>query len=416
MGRTLRLLGAGGMLAVALGFSWVWAGTEKPLTLKECYDLALKQSEKIAVLQSLIKESEGRFTESLSGILPKGSFVYDSVHEERGEHDTTARFKFSQPLFSGFKEFAAMSAAKAENRQRRLEEGRAKQMLLMDVSDAFYLYVYYQQDLRTLEMIAKVLAERMEELDRRVRLGRSRQSELASAEVRLRRAQADIEQLMSDAAVARELLEFLTGSDVLEVQSDEIVPDIPSDALDWEQLASQRQDVAALREAVSVAANAVTVAKAAFWPTVSATANMYTQKSRASSGDWDVMLTVDVPLFQGGKNSGSLMGAIARWEQAKLKLKETERTAQKEIRQSYGQMQAAWRRELALKKAHDAAQRNYQLQIEDYRISRVSNLDVLEALTQWEELRRDYLLSVSQSRRFYWAFKVKSGDYNDVNF
>ena len=94
---------------------------------------------------------------------------------------------------------------------------------------------------------------------------------------------------------------------------------------------------------------------------------------------------------------------------------ETTRRALMEIRQAYVQWESSYNRVAALKKAVDAAEENYQLQSSDYRVSMVNNLDVLQALAELEDVRRDYIGAVTDMKRFYWNFKVKTGDLNDVH-
>ena len=379
------------------------------LTLKECYQLALKRSEQLAIHQQQIRQAEGRFLQSLSGVLPKASFNYSNKYVD-GDQAPEAKFTFSQPLFSGFKEFAAMAASKAETRQRRQEEVRARQLLFTDVADAFYYYGLYQEQLRSTQSIAQALWERMGELQKRVDLGRSRTSELASAESRLRKAEGDVEETKSDMTVARQLLEFLTGT-TLEAIQDEASPIF---AVKTEQeladYAGHRPDVIAAQEALAVADRKVAVARAGFWPTVGLEGNYYTKKIIESSSDWDVTLKVAVPLFQGGDNVGKLKEASAVSEEAKLTFSETERRALLDIRQAYSRWEASTRRDEALKKALDAADRNYQLQAADYRNNLVNNLDVLQALADLEDVRRGAISAANDVKRFYWQFKVKTGD------
>ena len=117
--------------------------TLRGLTLADCYQMALKQSEEVAIHAEAIHEAEGRFKQSLSGILPHVSF-YSSDKRQDGnggsaftlKHVPERKFTFSQPLFSGFKEFSAMRGAKAEKHQREQLKARAEQLLLVDVSDA----------------------------------------------------------------------------------------------------------------------------------------------------------------------------------------------------------------------------------------------------------------------------------------
>ena len=388
----------------------------QPLTLKDCYQLALKQSEQLAIKQTQIKEAEGRFLQSLSGALPKLSWEYTHTYKEIGTRDDQSAFTFSQPLFSGFKEFAAMAGAKAQGRQHRNELAHAKNLLLIDVADAFYYYGLYQADLQSTQAIAKTLDERMVELKRRADLGRSRPSELASAEARLRRAEAQVEQIRSQMITARELLEFLTGTSLETIDDSFDRSFIPQTEESLNAYALNRPDVKAAMEAVTVAQKQVAAARAGFFPNVSLDGNYYTKKETPASSDWDVALKVDVPLFQGGENIGKLKEAKAQAQSVQLAFSETQRKALLDIRQAYARLEAASIRSAALKKALAAAEKNYELQAKDYGLNMVSNLDVLQALTDLEDVRRDYISADNEGKRYYWQFKVKTGEVSDVDF
>ena len=383
-------------------------------TLQDCYALALKRSEQLAIAKQTIQEAEGRFLQSLSGALPKLSFNYSHEYQQ-GENEPESKFTFSQPLFSGFKEFAAMAASRAEGRQFRQEESRARQLLLVDVADAFYFYGFYQEHLELTQGIIQALEDRMEELKKRVELGRSRASELASAQARLRRAEAQAEQTRADLGVARELLEFLTGKTILSVRDDLDVPMTPKTSEELAFYVPGRADVLAAREAVTVARKKAAVAQAGYWPSVSVEGNSYTQKTTGNPSDWDVTLKMSVPIFQGTQTLGKVHEASALATQAELELSETTRRALMEIRQAYVRWESSYNRAAALKKAVDAAEENYQLQAADYRLSMVNNLDVLQALADLHDVRRDYIDAVTDLKRFYWNFKVKTGDLKDVH-
>lgn len=392
---------------------------QEELTLQDCYALALKRSEQLAIAQQVIQEAEGRFLQSLSGALPKLSFNYSHRYRD-GDNYEESRFTFTQPLFSGFKEFAAMAAAKAQGRQFRQQERRARQLLLVDVADTFYLYGFYQERLELTRGIIQALEDRMEELKKRVELGRSRASESASARARLRRGEAEAEQTRADLGVARELLEFLIGKPAERIDDDlHVIPPAQTE----ETLSSYvrfRPDVEAAREEWRAAQKNVAVARAGWWPTLSLEGNSYTQKSTVQSatgvsGDWDATFKATVPIFQGTEILGKVKEASALATEAELKLSEATRRALTEIRQAYIRWESAYGRVAALKKAVDASEENYQLQAADYRLSMVNNLDVLQALADLEDVRRDYISAVTDMKRSYWNFKVKTGDLSDVH-
>ncbi|POO76361.1 hypothetical protein C1T30_43640, partial [Bacillus sp. MBGLi97] len=78
-------------------------------------------------------------------------------------------------------------------RQREQELERARELLFTDVADAFYFYLDYQREQEVLEETRKILLDRVEELKKRQAIGKSRPSEVASAEAKLRRNEAALQ-------------------------------------------------------------------------------------------------------------------------------------------------------------------------------------------------------------------------------
>ena len=391
---------------------------EPPLTnvsLQECYRLALKQSETLAIQAELIREAEGRFQQSLSGILPKVSFDVNPSWEDVGddiERDRTDKFVFSQPLFSGFKEFAAMAASRAQGRQRKLEMERARQLLFKDVSDAFYYYLSYIEDMQALEKTREALNLRLNDLEERRKLGRSRPSEVASAQARLSRLEADIETVDSELSTARQLLGFLTGHPIESLSDDLIVEDISENESHYTSKAADRPDVKAAHEAAQSAKHLVTAARAGHFPTVDLDGNYYTRRTGSSDSDWDVLLSISVPLFSGGQTAGLIKEKKAVNRQAELTFQRTQRLAVNDIQNAYIRLRSSYRRTTALEKALAAAQRNYDLQVEDYGRSLVNNLDVLQALEDLQDAGRDAARSNNGLKRAYWDLQTALGTIN----
>lgn len=394
----------------AIGWGNIVHASQK-LTLQDCYQLALKQSEKIAIQQEQIKEAEGRFFQALSGALPKASFNYSNKYAQGSGNEEESKFTFTQTLFSGFKEFAAMAAAKAQGRQYQAELKRARHLLFIDVSEAFYYYGFYQEDFKLSESIATALSERLEELKKRVDLGRSRASEFASAEAKLLRARADSERIRGQSNVARQLLEFLIGRPLeAGIRDEEVLSFYPLSDDQMAFFVEKRPDVVAAKEAMSVSQKKITIARAGFFPTLSADGDYYTKKITPTSSDWDATLKVSVPLFSGGDNVGKLKEASALARESELVLRQIRREALLEIHQAYENWQTAVKRQDALQKAVAAADKNFQLQAADYRLNLVNNLDVLQALTDLKDVRREFMSVDNEAKRLYWQFKVKTGD------
>lgn len=391
----------------------------QPLTLQACVARALKRSETVAIQQELIAETEARFLQALSGILPRASYSLSEKRQDGNNASSSTlkrvperKFVFSQPLFSGFKEFAAMAGSRAEQRERRQEKARAEHLLFLDVADAFHLLLEEREDLAALEAIRAALQERIGELAERQRLGRSRASEVASATVQLRRTEAELERARRKETVSRQLLEFLTGQTPIGALAADALPAIPRASED-EHLAKTdlRPDVRAAESAWELARKQVTVAQAAYWPTVNLDGNYYTKRTGASQDvDWDATLTVELPLFQGGQAAGAVREASSKARQAQLLAQQVRREAEREIREACVALRASARETDALERALEAAEENHRLQVEDYHRNLVNNLDVLQALQALEDSRRDAIHARHDTARLYWQLRAATAD------
>jgi len=392
------------------------ASIEGPLTLLDCYSLALKQSEIIAIDAQLIKETEARFLQALGVLLPQVSFSStqgwkDTASSLSPKYTSEQMFVFKQTLFSGFKEFAGMKGSQHEHSQRVKEKVRAEQLLFIDVSESFYLLAQEREDLKTLQEIKEALRQRVIELRQRERLGRSRRSEVVNTEVQYYGVNAEIELTKAREAVARQILEFLTARPINVI----IDSDNPSLGLESEQdytsKAMLRPDVQATMEAWEVAKNQIAVAKSNFFPTINLENDYYTYRNTFPTNNrWNTLLTVDIPLFEGTLTFGQVREANTKARESELQFIRTRRSAVSDIRSAYVQLKMALSRKEAIRKALRAAQVNYYLQKEDYKLNLVSNLDVLESLRQLGEARINYSQSLYETKRLYWQLIVAVGE------
>ncbi|MCX5714813.1 MAG: TolC family protein [Candidatus Omnitrophica bacterium] len=387
------------------------------LTLKDCYRLALKESEIIASDAEKIKEAEARFLEAFGTILPQISFSRSNVWRNSKRSPTynksfEQKFVFKQALFSGFKEFAAIAGGKFETRQRENEKLRAQQLLLVDVSDAFYLLMEEREDLKVLKTIKDAFLNRISELKDRVDLGRSRTSEVVSTETQLYSLEDQIESATNQEQVALELLEFLVGRPVNDITDAEIIPSLSPEA-EYLAKASTRADVLAANFAWKVDEKGIAIAKSGFLPQVNLEGDYYAHRSSApTDGRFDTLLTVNVPIFEGTTTYGQVKEATARARESELLFKRAERLAAQDIHDAYLNARSDLSRTVILDKALKSAEKNYSLQLEDYKLNVVNNLDVLTAIQDLEDVRRSFIHISYESKRFYWQLLAAAGEIN----
>lgn len=387
----------------------------RPLTLHDCYALSLKQSEIVAIDAELVKQAEARFLKYFGAILPQVSFSWtqtnqDSSFSPLGKNSSDqSQFTFTQALFTGFKEFSGMKASRFEQDQYREQKRRAEQLLFVDVADAFYLFLQYQEDIKVLESIWAALSDRVTELKKREEIGRSRQSEVVNTETQLYNIEAQIEAVKGQKIIANELLNFLTGKDVEEVLDNAEVPDIFQEKGYYNKKASNRPDVQAAQYGWRVQKELIGVARADFFPTISLEGD-YNPRPKTDNTDWTALLTVSVPIFQGTTTYAQVKEAKSKARAQELEFQRKTRLAFQDINDSFTRAQSAFLQFKAYEKALRSAELNFALQKEDYKRSFVSNLDVLASIQTLGNTRRDYTLAAYERKRRYWQLQISIGE------
>ncbi len=392
------------------------ADTHEALTLVDCYKLALKQSELIAIDAEQIKIAEAHFLEAFGTIMPQVSFS----HTETRNHSSNTsynnrheeKFIFTQDLFSGFKEFAAMKGSNFEKSQRQKEKWRAEQLLFVDVSDAFYLFLEIQQDLNALKTIEFALSDRIKELKVRKSIGKSRTSEVVTTEYQLYNLEAEIQLWINQELLVRKLIEFLIGRPFEKLAESKFEFNIKPES-QYLAEASFRPDVQASYYAWRLDQEKISIARSGFFPEVSLEGDYFTHRTATpADSQWEALLTVSVPIFEGTTTYGQVKEARAVAKQSGLLYSRIGRIAIENIHDAYINMQMSIVRKKTLGKALQSAELSYHLQTQDYKLNVVNNLDVITAIQNLEDVRRRYIHTSYESKRFYWQLLAAAGEIN----
>ncbi len=399
------------------------------LTLRECFLLARRQSETIAISLENIEETEANFLQAASEALGDVNFEITNFRQENqgGSSEGSSgvgqsltrpvkrerKFVINQPLFQGFRSFAALGGAGSLRKQRKEEKIRAEQLLFLDVSAAYYDLLSQTKNVEIINEILRLLEERITELKEREKIGRSRSSEVITAEARKKMIEAELATARGAELVTRHLLQYLTGVSLAGRKlEDEALPVGSVEKTFTPQLIpGHRPDVEASGQAVKTAWQAVIKAQSGLWPAVTLENNLYEKREGFQSGiDWDLLLKINIPLFQGGQIAGDVKQAINRWKKVKLAHAQTERLADLDVKQSYERWAASLEQSKALEDAVRASDENFRLQKEEYDRSLVSNLDVLDALEELYGVRRDANRVGYEVKQNYWRLQVAVGN------
>jgi len=390
---------------------------DQPLTLKDCFKAALKRSEVLSTQQELIVQAEETYHRAWGAILPSinGSYTYfhqsgsgftNSGNTSSSRGQQTLGVSADEPLFRGFSDFAAVHAAKAFIKAQQQARQWAGMQLYSDVAQAFYTRMAVQEDLNVLDNELVLYQKRIKELQDRISIGRSRVTEVLTIQAAQAILRAQREQIVGQLEVSKEMLAFLTGLGQ-DIQLDD-TDDLPSSIGTLESYQSQvnaRPDILSAQKNVDAYRSNVSAAKGAYLPSVDLISDYYGERpDRASNGAWDVEIAVTLPIFTGGITSANVNTAESQKRQGELQLSQVQRMAIENVRSLYHDFKADLSQLAALQEAFNISEENYKANVKDYELNLVTNLDVLQALTSYQDTER----SLEKAR-----YQVKI-DYNQL--
>lgn len=404
------------------------ANEKRILTLNEAFTLALRRSEVIAIKREEIAKTRAAWLKASGDVVGDGDFVITDFLQDTQRGSASSgesvgstlsaaerrerKFVFSQPLFQGFRSLGAVAGAGSLTRQRTQEHLRAKELLFLEVMEAFYGLRQQQKDFETIEGIHQLFEERTTELNDRIKVGRSRDSELSTANAKMKILEAQLAKARGAVVIAESLMEFYTGvpSGDAVYREEKIPADAIVEPLRYDLLADARPDVEAAKQAAKTARQALIVAQSDLWPRITLDSNQYEKREGFQSDiNWDVLFKINVPLFRGGETVGEVKETYSEWKQARLNYSYVKRQAELEIKESYQKWAAALQQNKAFRQAVKAAQENYQLQKDDYGKNLVNNLDVLAALEELFNTSREANQINYEMKRHYWRYQTAVG-------
>ncbi len=394
------------------------------LTLQDCYTLALTRSETLAISREEIKIAEAQYWQAVSALFPQISFslserIQNSAGssisgggDSGGRRDRIeGRLSFTQTLFSGFREFNTAASLQALKRSQTEQLKRDRQLLYLDGATLFYQVLSQENDLRILDEIVANLEALRQELQERVNLGRSRRGDILAAETQLADYQTVREQVKGMSGASRELLSFLIGvpSDRYQLKDTMTLPETEKlDAYLWRSGA--RPDITAAAESSTAAERELSASKGALLPTVTASGNFLALEEPERQQEWDILISATIPVFDGGLRIAEVKEKEAALRSTRLSFSRARRLAESEVRQTYNTFIYSASQYVALQKALRTARENYEVQKSDYGLGRTSNLDVLNALFNYNNFQRREKSLELQLRSNLVALQVAAGE------
>jgi outer membrane protein len=412
------------MMILAMGFmglSWNALAGEAQSNLEVFFQGALQKAEQLANQDQLTRQAEERRTQAISGVLPNLQLLGTYTVQDRSglsglrlelapQINPNVRFNLTQPIFRGFAEYARLRQTKMDSESQRVSLVHAARILYLDVAQSFYAWLGLKSDLLHSQLELDLLKKRLIEVKQRVRVGRSRSSEVLNLEVALSNLESEVQRTQSDLALATQNLVILTGVEGIE-PSDAIKDELEiSAALTDVEIVENRADVRAAKLRVESAREGVSIAKGGHWPTADIGANYYLDRAGLlETVKWDAFLSFSIPIYTGGLIQSQVRLASSILMQAELSLALLRRQATADLETTRKQLVAAREQILSLKKSKALAERNFQEQSREYRLGLVNNGEVLLSLTGYQEAERALDRSLYNMRVAKYRVQLATG-------
>jgi outer membrane protein TolC len=391
------------------------------LDLQACYARALERNERIGLASAEWRAAEARYRQAHDTLLPAvtvGASAEFQNDRREGTGDAGSRspeiygvrLGAQQALYRGLRTTRVAEAREAEGRAARLEERRERELLYLDVADAFHVLLAQERDLLVLDRLVQALEESVKALEERVRLGRSRRAEWLNAQTDLAEARVEQEAVRGQQAAARELLAFLIDlpAEQIRVADASPFPELP-DVQTKLAAAEQRADVQAGEARTEAARRNLQAAQGERQPEIMAGGNLFLYEDPDEEREWNVVLTMNLPLFDEGVIRARGREQAEQVRISELNLAALRRSAASDVRSAYTAFLSAAAQRARLEEARAVARENFEVQNRDYEIGRASQLDALTTLAQWQRLERRASAADVQARASLVRLHVAAG-------
>ncbi|MBC7386064.1 MAG: TolC family protein [Cryobacterium sp.] len=304
----------------------------------------------------------------------------------------TLKLTGKEYLFNGGREYAYLSRTNRLLEAKDAQLAGSRQQYYLDLANAYYDTLLKQAEVVHATTELRLYDEQITELRSRVSIGRSRSSDLLTAEASRAGSAGTLRAAESALSTSR-----LNLANVARIAPNfELREESPSETPlatleEYIQLGGQRPDLIAARKNRDAASEDIAYQRGGHFPTVDLTGNYYVHREGvANPSKWDATVTLAVPIFSGGLTQSAVRQSAAVLLATEVETGRLERTNQSDIRALYQNLLNSEIELKAFREAVELAQKSYDQTRKDYRYGLTTNLDLLNSLKTLTEAKRNY--------------------------
>jgi outer membrane protein len=317
-------------------------------------------------------------------------------------------FALTQPIWTGGRTAAAVSAAEGDILSGRETLRRVESQVLLTVIQAYVDVRRDQEGLRIRQENVTVLQKQLEQSKAEFDVGQITRTDVAQSESRLAAAQALMQTAVAQLAISRANYAAVVGQNPGELAAEPSLAFLlPGTADDAFAIAEKFNPTLRAQQFAEQASRArVAGARAERMPTVSLRGSLgygggiNPLDTDLYSRETQAVAVVTVPLFTGGLTTSRIRQSIERNNTDRINIETQRRSVLQSVTQSWNQLVAARANIDSTEQAVRAAQIAAEGTTEEQKVGLRTTLDVLNAE---QELRNDELSAVAAKHDEYLA-------------
>lgn len=376
--------------------------------LNNAYELAISHDIQFQIEQSKLIAAEATLPQAQAAFKPqfsaqaKGSY-FDSDNSENTSYSTTSlngSLVYSQVLYNQ-QNSASTETAQANIALARLALKTAQEDLIIRTAEAYFGILSAQDNLEFAEIEQKAIARQLEQAQKRFEVGLTAITDVKEAEARYDTSVAQALAALNQLNINKQSLELITGpiqAESMDSLDPALVPELPQPASSQHWIEQAMLHNAAVLSAQAnlaiIAANRKNVGSADE-PTVTAAGSYgITPSDHSISGnnranDLSLSITLNVPLYTGGRNSALLAEQEANYQSAKDTIILQKRIASQQASSLYLTIASGISQIKALKQASNSSQTALDATNAGFEVGTRTSVDVLTSINETYRSKRD---------------------------
>lgn len=416
-----RVLFVAGVVCLQVAMAAADAGS-KPMSLADALGAAERASESIAIARSDVDRAQSRVISARSGYLPivNSSAAYQRTLKSEFDNisftppgmmgsDVELPFgqrnnwrvgvNVNQPLFDGFRTQHAMGQAYAGVRVSQLGVTQARARVVLDTALAYYDALLAERQVEIAQVTLQQAEATLAETQLKFKQGTAPEFDVVRAQVSRDNQNNIIVRFTVERDVAFVQLRRLIGLPLdkpitlTTKLEDEDLDAVIATARSAAGLppAQTRIAIAQAKETIEIREQGVSLAKSAYFPTISAGTDLgfVSYQNHPFSTDWKtnwtVGLNISIPLFDGFRRRATVLGSQADLASARSQLEATTEISQVESAQASAAVEASIKTLEISARTVDQAQRAYQIADLRFQQGASTHLELIDARVQLEQ-------------------------------